>query len=55
VLTPGEHMTPLRVGFIGTGLKTDEVRKPGPMGYGMAHHHAVAYRALPKQRFCGGY
>jgi len=37
-------MTPLRVGFIGTGLKPE---KPGPLGYGMAHHHAVAYRALP--------
>lgn len=40
-------MSTYRVGFIGTGLKTDEVRKPGPMGYGMAHHHAVAYKALP--------
>ncbi len=38
----------LRVGFIGTGPKTDENNKPGPLGYGMAHHHAVAYRALPK-------
>jgi predicted dehydrogenase len=37
-------MTPLRVGFIGTGPKTD---KPGALGYGMAHSHAVAYRALP--------
>jgi len=37
-------MAPLRVGFIGTGLKPD---RAGPMGYGMANHHAVAYRALP--------
>jgi UDP-N-acetylglucosamine 3-dehydrogenase len=39
-------MTPLRVGFIGTGLKPE---KPGPLGYGMAHHQAVGYRALPGQ------
>ena len=37
-------MAPLRVGFIGTGLKTN---KPGPMGFGMAHAHAAAYGALP--------
>jgi len=38
-------MAPLRVGFIGTGLKPE---KPGPMGYGMAHQHAAAYLALPE-------
>ena len=38
-------MTPLRVGFIGTGPKTD---KPSGLGYGMAHQHAVAYLALPE-------
>jgi len=37
-------MAPLRVGFIGTGPKTD---KPSATGYGMAHQHAAAYRALP--------
>jgi len=37
-------MAPLRVGFIGTG---PEPEKAGPMGYGMANRHAVAYRALP--------
>ncbi len=37
-------MTSLRVGFIGTGPKTD---KPGRLGYGMAHQHAAAYLALP--------
>jgi len=38
-------MAPLRVGFIGTGLKTD---KPGPLSYGMANKHAVAYLDLPE-------
>ena len=33
-----------RVGIIGTGKKPV---KPGPQGYGMAHHHAAAYQALP--------
>lgn len=37
-------MTPLRVGFIGTGPKPE---KAGPMGYGMANQHAVAYLAMP--------
>jgi predicted dehydrogenase len=37
-------MTPFRVGFIGTGPKTD---KPTLTNYGMAHRHAVAYRDLP--------
>ena len=37
-------MAPLRVGFIGTGPKTD---RPSAMGYGMANHHAVAYQDLP--------
>lgn len=37
-------MTPLRIGFIGTGLKTDH---PSAMSYGMANHHAVAYLDLP--------
>jgi len=37
-------MSTYRVGFIGTGLKPE---KPGPMGFGMAHHHAVAYKSLP--------
>ncbi len=34
----------LRVGFIGTGRKPE---RAGPQGYGMAHQHAQAYRALP--------
>ncbi len=38
-------MSSLRVGFIGTGPKPE---KAGPMGYGMANHHAIAYRALPE-------
>ena len=37
-------MAPLRVGFIGTGPKTD---KPSATGYGMANHHATAYQSLP--------
>lgn len=38
-------MATLRVGFIGTGLRPE---KKGPMGYGMAHEHMAAYRALSK-------
>ncbi len=37
-------MAPLRVGFIGTGLKPERC---GPMGYGMANQHAIAYLDLP--------
>lgn len=37
-------MAKFRVGFIGTGRKPE---RPGPQGYGMAHHHAEAYKALP--------
>jgi UDP-N-acetylglucosamine 3-dehydrogenase len=36
----------LRVGFIGTGRKPV---RAGPQGYGMAHQHAAAYRALPEE------
>ena len=36
-------MEKLRVGFIGTGRKPE---RAGPQGYGMAHQHAAAYRAL---------
>jgi len=36
-------MAKLKVGFIGTGRKD---RRPGPMGYAMAHQHATAYKLL---------
>lgn len=38
-------MDKVRVGFIGVGKKPV---KPGPLGYGMAHQHGVAYQALPQ-------
>ena len=37
-------MATYKVGFIGTGKKPV---RPGPLGYGMAHQHAAAYKALP--------
>lgn len=37
-------MAIFRVGFIGTGKKPV---KAGPLGYGMAHMHAAAYKKLP--------
>lgn len=42
----GVSVAKLRVGFIGTGRKPV---RAGPQGYGMAHQHAAAYRALPDQ------
>ncbi|HEX6972511.1 MAG TPA: Gfo/Idh/MocA family oxidoreductase [Limnochordia bacterium] len=39
-------MERLRIGFIGTGKRPE---RPGPQGYGMAHQHAAAYRALADQ------
>lgn len=39
-------MAKFRVGFIGTGRK---LVRAGPQGYGMAHQHAAAYRALPDE------
>lgn len=39
-------MGKLKVGFIGTGKKPD---KPGVQGYGMAHRHAAAFRALKER------
>ncbi|MCZ7649227.1 MAG: Gfo/Idh/MocA family oxidoreductase [Planctomycetota bacterium] len=39
-------MGAMRVGFIGTGKKPE---KPGPLGYGMAHQHAAAYKSLGGQ------
>src|SRR5690606_25579625 len=36
-------MATYRIGFIGTGKKPV---KAGPQGYGMAHQHAAAYKAL---------
>ncbi len=38
-----KRMATFKVGFIGTGKKP---AKPGPQGYGMAHQHAAAYKAL---------
>jgi len=40
----GKILATFRVGFIGTGKKP---LRPGRLGYGMAHHHAAAYKALP--------
>jgi len=37
-------MASYRVGIIGCGRKPE---KPGPMGYGMGHAHALGYQALP--------
>ena len=39
-------MAKYRVGFIGTGRKPV---RAGPEGYGMAHQHAAAYKALPEE------